>query len=72
MNVIGVIAAMAAEGTVFRKAWKLEALATGGPFRCYGDEDRVLVISGTGMGPVRFRGILAVFPFFRRTGRRPD
>lgn len=48
MDMVGVIAAMAAEGTIFRRAWGLKFLDTEGPFRCYGDEDRMLVLSGTG------------------------
>jgi len=48
MELVGVIAALAVEGNVFREAWSLKALDTGGPFRCYGDKDRILVVSGTG------------------------
>ena len=48
MDVVGVITAMAVEGNVFRSAWGLKAMDTGGPFRCYGDDDRILVISGSG------------------------
>lgn len=48
MDVVGVIVALAAEGAVFRRAWGLKALKQEGPFRCYGDDIRILVISGTG------------------------
>jgi len=48
MDMVGVIAALAVEGTVFRRAWGLKSLDAEGPFRCYGDEEKILIVSGTG------------------------
>jgi hypothetical protein len=48
MDLIGVIVALASEGAVFRRAWGIKSLEQKGPFRCYGDEERMLVISGVG------------------------
>lgn len=48
MDMVGVVTAMAVEGNVFRRAWGLKAMDTDGPFRCYGNDDRILAISGTG------------------------
>lgn len=47
MDVIGVVAAIPAEGAAFRNAWGLKAIEPG-PFHCYANEERVLVISGAG------------------------
>lgn len=48
MDVIGIVVALAAEGAAFRSAWGLKSLKDTGPFRCYGDDGRVLIVSGTG------------------------
>jgi nucleoside phosphorylase len=47
MDVVGIVGAIPAEGSVFRNAWGLKAVDAG-PFRYYANEERVLVISGVG------------------------